>query len=112
MKPASSPHPVQPTPRVAEAWGSGAPLDQGQACALLQRPCDARTLNAQSSAVNQSKGARGPEAWMPRVNKCRYINEWVAVKIRWNLTVDATEKAALTRYAAKCPHVTLRVTKA
>ena len=73
---------------------------------------DGRTLSAQSSAVTQSKGAHGPEAWMPRVNTCRYINEWVAVKIRWNLTVDATEKAALTRYAAKCPNVTLRVTKA
>ncbi|ACV05339.1 HNH endonuclease [Kytococcus sedentarius] len=98
---------------VAEAWGSGARhWTKAKRVRFYNDLGDARTLSAQSCAVNQSKGARGPEAWIPRVNKCRYINEWVAVKIRWNLKVDATEKAALTRYAAKCPNVTLRVTKA
>ena len=53
-----------------------------------------------------------PEAWMPPRNRCGYVGEWVAVKIRWGLKVDSTEKAALTRIAASCPNVTLTVRKA
>jgi hypothetical protein len=35
----------------------------------------------------------------------------VAVKKRWGLTVDKTEKAALTKLANSCPNVTIKVTK-
>lgn len=38
--------------------------------------------------------------------------QWAAVKIRWGLRVDSTEKAALVRYADSCPNVTLTVTRA
>jgi hypothetical protein len=72
---------------------------------------DRRTLNAQTSALNASKQAKGPEAWMPPQNRCAYIGDWVAVKIRWGLRVDSIEKAALIRYAASCPNVTLTVTR-
>jgi hypothetical protein len=36
----------------------------------------------------------------------------MAVKIRWGLKVDREEKAALTRIAAACPDVTIKVAKA
>jgi hypothetical protein len=49
---------------------------------------------------------------MPPKNRCAYISQWVAVKIRWGLRVDSTEKAALIRYADSCPNVTLTVTRA
>ncbi|WP_372462969.1 hypothetical protein [Streptomyces parvulus] len=34
---------------------------------------------------------------------CRCIAEWVATKLRWNLTADETEAAALQEAAAGCP---------
>lgn len=73
---------------------------------------DSRTLNAQTSSLNSSKGARGPEQWMPQKNRCTYVSQWVAVKIRWGLKVDSAEKAALTKLANACPNTTLSVTKA
>ena len=44
--------------------------------------------------------------------RCRYVGEWVAVKIRWRLTVDTAEKNALTSLAASCTNTTITVTHA
>ncbi|MFJ5879128.1 hypothetical protein ACIQD1_30930 [Streptomyces sp. NPDC093088] len=33
---------------------------------------------------------------------CRYIGEWTATKLRWNLAVDQTESEALEVYAETC----------
>jgi hypothetical protein len=97
---------------VHEAWGSGARYwSQGRRVAFYNDLGDSRTLSAQTSALNASKQASGPEAWMPPANRCAYIAQWVAVKIRWGLRVDSTEKAALVRYADSCPSVTLTVTR-
>jgi hypothetical protein len=64
--------------------------------------------------VNQSKSDQDPAEWMPSYSsaRCRYINEWVAVKLRWRLTVNSTEKTALTNYANSCSNVTITVTRA
>lgn len=48
---------------------------------------------------------------MPPKYRCAQIGQLVAVKIRWGLRVDSTEKAALVRYADACPCVTLTVTR-
>lgn len=98
---------------VAEAWGSGAKSwSQARRIAFYNDLGDGRSLSAQTSALNSAKQARGPEAWMPPANRCAYVSDWVAVKIRWGLKVDSAEKAALTRLANGCANVTLRVTKA
>lgn len=103
---------IDHTVPVAEAWGSGArSWTQARRVAFYNDLGDSRTLNAQTSALNASKQAKGPEAWLPPANKCYYIGQWVAVKIRWGLKVDSTEKAALTRWANACPNVTLTVTR-
>ncbi|MGY5318270.1 HNH endonuclease family protein [Neomicrococcus lactis] len=97
---------------VHEAWGSGAKKwTQAKRVAFYNDITDKRTLNAQTSALNSAKGARGPEQWLPPKNRCAYVSSWVAVKKRWGLTVDATEKAALTRLAAACPNVTVTVVR-
>jgi hypothetical protein len=62
-----------------------------------------------SSALNQAKAASGPEQWLPPTNTCRYITAWAAVKIRWSLSVDPAEQAALIRLADACPNETLAV---
>lgn len=83
---------------LAEAWASGA-----YAWTAEQREAYANdlaydhTLEAVTDNVNQSKGDRDPAAWLPALNQCRYAQYWVTVKDRWNLTVDAAERAALDR---------------
>lgn len=103
---------IDHTVPVHEAWGSGAKKwTQAKRVAFYNDISDKRTLNAQTSALNSSKGARGPEQWLPPKNRCAYVTSWVAVKKRWGLTVDTTEKAALTRLAAGCPNVTVTVAR-
>lgn len=65
---------------------------------------DARSLIGVTPSSNRSKGARDPGEWIP-TNKsytCTYLEDWVAVKTRWRLSIDATEKAALTHHASTC----------
>ena len=97
---------------VHEAWGSGARYwTQAKRVAFYNDLGDRRTLNAQTSALNSAKQARGPEQWLPPKNQCQYIADWTAVKIRWGLKVDATEKAFLVKKAASCSNTTLTVTR-
>ncbi len=49
---------------------------------------------------------------MPTHETCRYVAEWVAVKIRWRLTVDASERSALTSLAGSCTDSTVSVVRA
>jgi hypothetical protein len=97
---------------VHEAWGSGArKWSKDRRVAFYNDLGDKRVLNAQTSTLNSSKGSRGPEQWLPPKNRCAYVADWVAVKKRWGLTVDKTEKAALTKLADSCANVTIKVTK-
>lgn len=75
---------------------------------------DSRPLVAVTDNVNQADGGQDPATWMPPYSSahCRYINEWVATKIRWRFTVDTTEKKALTSWANSCPNVTITVVRA
>jgi hypothetical protein len=103
---------IDHTVPVHEAWGSGARnWSKAKRVAFYNDIGDHRALSAQTSKLNSTKQARGPEAWMPPKNRCGYIGEWVAVKHRWGLKVDSTEKAALTRLANACPNVTIKVAK-
>lgn len=103
---------VDHTVPVHEAWGSGARYwTQARRAAFYNDLADRRSLNAQTSALNSAKQASGPEQWMPPNNQCTYIAQWVAVKIRWSLKVDSTERAKLVTMADKCPAMTITVTK-
>ena len=104
---------IDHTVPVHEAWGSGARYwSQARRVAFYNDLGDGRSLNAQTAALNSAKQAKGPEAWMPPANKCEYIGNWIAVKIRWGLRVDSAEKAALVRWADSCPNVRISVTRA
>lgn len=86
-----------------EAWESGASSwsaarRQGFANDLGYGP----SLMAVSATTNRSKSDRDPAQWMPRRSRCWYASHWVAVKWRWDLKVDRTEKAALKRQLASC----------
>jgi hypothetical protein len=100
---------------LAEAWDSGARnWSTSRRQAYANDLGDSRPLVAVTDNVNQAKGDQDPATWMPPYSgaRCRYINEWVATKIRWRLTVDTAEKNALTSWANSCPNVTISVTYA
>jgi len=64
---------------------------------------------AVTDSVNQSKGDQDIAEWLPELGRCRYVREWVAVKTRWHLRVDQTEKRRLVALAGGCDNSVLRV---
>jgi hypothetical protein len=66
-------------------------------------------LLAVSDASAQSKDGRGPQGWLPpRASfDCTYLTWWVAVKWRWRLSVNTTEKSFLTDHLSTCGWPTL-----
>lgn len=95
-----------------EAWDSGAwawtsARRQGYANDLG----DGRTLRAVSAASNRAKGEQDPAQWLPPLVgfRCTYATEWVAVKLRWHLSVDTLERTALLRILTTCLARPIRV---
>ncbi|MGZ6214240.1 MAG: HNH endonuclease family protein, partial [Candidatus Limnocylindria bacterium] len=91
---------------LAEAWDSGAYAwsperregfanDLGVTWALI----------AVSAASNRSKSDRDPADWVPpsASDLCPFVSAWIAVKVRWQLTVDDRERTALESLIAECP---------
>jgi hypothetical protein len=98
---------------LGEAWGSGARLWSADTRERYANDLDdSRTLLAVTDNVNQSKGDRDPAQWLPTYDNCRYVADWTAIKLRWNLTVDQTEKYKLASVAASCPAVTVSYQRA
>lgn len=82
-----------------QAWVSGArswtPAQRKAFANDLWGP----TLQAVTVKMNESKGDRDPAKWLPprAASRCQYAIQWVEVKYRWRMTIDATEKAALAK---------------
>jgi hypothetical protein len=95
---------------LAEAWDSGAKRWNARTRQRYANDLgDRRSLVAVTDNVNMSKSDRDPAEWLPHFGKCRYVNEWTAVKIRWSLRVNRAEKRALQRRAHGCRNTILRV---
>ena len=90
---------------LAEAHRSGAvrwPADGKRAFADdLSSP---HSLTAVSAESNQDKRDSDPSDWRPPVaaSWCRYARNWIAVKVKWGLTADEAEAAALREMLATC----------
>ncbi|MEU7400696.1 HNH endonuclease family protein [Streptomyces sp. NPDC044948] len=95
---------------LAEAWDSGA-----SAWSAQRREAYANDQGAEASLVavtarsNRSKADQDPAQWLPPAAEahCRYVGEWVGTKLRWSLTADEREVAALRQVAAGCPDQTV-----
>jgi len=82
-----------------EAWTSGA-----YAWSAKKREAYANDLGygasliAVSKHANRSKGDKEPNAYLPALKsyRCAYVRNFIAVKSRWSLSVDSTEKTALS----------------
>lgn len=98
---------------LAEAWDSGArSWTAAQRQAYANDLGDYRSLVGVTDDVNQAKGDQDVAEWLPTYDKCRYLREFVAVKIRWRLSVNSTEKTAMQNLASTCTNTTITVTRA
>jgi len=88
-----------------EAWDSGAHAWDNTRRERFANDLDyAGSLIAVSASSNRSKGASDPAEWLPpnASYHCQYVITWVEVKLRWQLSADAAEVAALRKYGARC----------
>jgi uncharacterized membrane protein YhaH (DUF805 family) len=88
-----------------EAWDSGAHAwDSGTRQRFANDLEFAGSLIAVSASSNRSKGASDPAEWLPpnRSYRCVYLVTWVEVKLRWNLSADPGEIAAIRSAGSGC----------
>ncbi|MCM2390915.1 HNH endonuclease family protein [Streptomyces albipurpureus] len=95
---------------LAEAWDSGA-----SGWTAARREAYANDQGAQASLVavtarsNRSKSDQDPAEWLPPSADalCRYVSEWTATKLRWNLAIDESEQDRLYFVASGCTDTTV-----
>jgi hypothetical protein len=88
---------------LAEAWRSGAwAWTAAQRMDFANDLEDSRSLLAVTASLNRSKGDRDVAAWLPIKAQCNYISNWIAVKWRFDLTVDPVEGEFLQNKITDC----------
>lgn len=86
---------------LGDAWRSGA--SEWTAEQRERFANDPTNLLAVQKQANQDKGSKTPDQWKPRQEYwCDYARRWVAVKSRYALTVQPTEKSALADMLRTC----------
>lgn len=90
---------------LAEAWDSGAsawtPERRERFANDLGVPW---TLIGVSMRSNDGKSDLDPADWLPAVagDRCSYLADWLAIKVRWGLAVDQREHDAIASLAGPC----------
>ncbi|WP_344319770.1 HNH endonuclease family protein, partial [Streptomyces yatensis] len=100
---------------LAEGWDSGASTWTAERREAYANDLDAeRSLVAVSLSSNRAKGDRDPAEWLPPATDalCTYATDWVATKLRWNLSADRAEIKALHKIAKGCKDATVTYTPA
>jgi hypothetical protein len=88
-----------------EAWDSGANTWSASRRQAFANDIDLpEALIAVSASSNRSKSARDPAEWLPTNTsyRCQYVEDWMAVKVKWELSVDAKEFEALRSVSVGC----------
>ncbi len=86
---------------LAEAWVSGARRWNRTRRETFANDLD--ELLAVDGPTNMSKGDGDPASWRPRRGyQCTYARRWIAVKTRYHLAVDGSEKSALDQMLGLC----------
>ena len=82
---------------LAEAWRSGAwQWTNAERQLFANDMMDSRVLIAVTASSNRSKSDRDLANWLPKASKevvCDYVFAWIAVKMRYYLSVDSKESA-------------------
>ncbi|MEU1117432.1 MULTISPECIES: HNH endonuclease family protein [unclassified Streptomyces] len=92
---------------LAEAWGSGASAWSGERREDYANDLDAeRSLVAVTAKAKRSKADQDPAEWLPPLAdaRCTYAADWISTKLRWKLSADRPEIAALRELAEGCGH--------
>lgn len=90
---------------LAEAWESGGHLwTEATWTRYANDLGDPRSLIAVSASTNRSKSARDPAEWWPSDAgyRCQYAADWIAIKVRWDLTIDTAEQASIDAQLGQC----------
>ena len=90
---------------VCEAHESGAHAwDQDQRTAFANHLAVPHHLVATWFSTNRSKWKRDPAEWLPpnRAYWCTYLNDWIAIKREWKLSVDPDEAASIRKGLRVC----------
>ena len=87
---------------LANAWRSGA--NDWNEIRRETYANDPGVLLSVDDAANQTKGDKGPEAWLPPNThyRCEYARRWIWIKHNWNLTVNAQERTNLQEMLQGC----------
>ncbi|MEE1797559.1 HNH endonuclease family protein [Streptomyces sp. JV176] len=96
---------------LAESWDSGASEWTAERREAYANDLGAeRSLLAVTAKTNRSKSDKDPQDWMPPAEsaRCTYLVDWTATKLRWSLSADEAEVAALRELAADCPDSTVQ----
>ena len=95
---------------LAEAWDSGAyAWSAATREAFANDLDDPRSLIAVTARSNRQKSDQDPAEWLPARGRCTYIVNWIAVKVRWQLSVDPSEQQALSALIDECGLTSIRV---
>ena len=95
---------------LAEAWRSGAwkwTAVQRQAFANDLKNSEA--LIAVTSSSNRSKGDKDPALWLPAKEQCKYVENWVDIKVTYSLSADDREFFKLKSLMESCGLGVLRI---
>ena len=81
---------------LAEAWRSGAwKWTAAQRQAYANDLDNSEALIAVTLSTNRSKGDKDPSLWMPSIDQCTYIQNWISIKSKYSLTADTKEAEKL-----------------
>ena len=89
---------------LSEAWKSGAASWTTSRRQAFANDLSGPQLIAVTDNVNQAKGDKDPAAWKPPLTSyyCTYAKMWVRTKKNWGLTLQSSEKTALTGMLNTC----------
>ena len=88
---------------LAEAWRSGAwNWTPAQRQAFANDLENSQALIAVTLTTNRSKGDSDPALWMPSKEVCTYTKNWIAIKVKYLLTVDSNEAIKLNTLIFSC----------
>jgi len=90
---------------LGEAWDSGAYAWTPERREAFANDIDVGwALIAVSATSNRSKSDKDPADWLPPSGDdlCAFLSAWIAVKVRWELTVDEGERAAMVALIPDC----------
>lgn len=98
---------------LAEAWDSGASRWSADTRERFANDLDdPRALIAVTASSNRQKSDQDPAEWLPQRAQCTYLVHWLAVKVRWSLSIDTEERDVLGALIADCGLASLEVRRA